>query len=57
MDKLAPYLQKIAYVRRLLDWLEDDLRYGMYSGMSAEGKLSIVLGMLTAEGMRDKSED
>jgi len=53
MDKLAPYLQKIADVRRLLDWLENDLQHGPHSGMSDEGKLSVVLGMLTTEGMRD----
>jgi len=53
----APYLQKITDVRRLLDWLENDLQHGMYSSMSDEGKLSVVLGMLTTEGMRDKSED
>jgi len=57
MDKLAPYLQKIAYVRRLLDWLENDLQHGPYSSMSDNAKLSAVLGMLTTEGMRDKSED
>lgn len=51
---MTPWQQKIAEVRRLLDWLEDDLQNGPHKDVSNETKLSVVLGMLLKEGARDE---
>jgi hypothetical protein len=50
---MHPWQQKIADVKRLLDWLENDLQNGPHKDISNEAKLSVVLGMLTTEGSRD----
>lgn len=50
---LKPWQQKIKTVRDLMDWLEADLQSGPHKDMSNESKLSVVLGILTTEGMRD----